>query len=93
MVRSGSSILSAGTVADSNPTNAQSVSVAALASAQQMTFESAVLEQQAQAAAGEIHSDIQRGFIRAEVVAYDALIARGTMAACRDHGQVPSWCG
>jgi GTP-binding protein YchF len=42
----------------------------------------------AQAAAGEIHSDIQRGFIRAEVVAYDALIARGTMAACRDHGEV-----
>jgi ribosome-binding ATPase len=42
----------------------------------------------AQAAAGEIHSDIQRGFIRAEVVAYDALIARGSMAACRDHGEV-----
>jgi len=42
----------------------------------------------AQAAAGEIHSDIARGFIRAEVVAYDALIARGSMAACRDHGEV-----
>ena len=42
----------------------------------------------AQAAAGEIHSDIQRGFIRAEVVAYDALIARGSMAACREHGEV-----
>jgi len=42
----------------------------------------------AQLAAGEIHTDIQRGFIRAEVVAYDALIARGTMAACRDHGEV-----
>jgi GTP-binding protein YchF len=39
-------------------------------------------------AAGEIHSDISRGFIRAEVVAYGALIARGTMAACRDHGEV-----
>ena len=39
-------------------------------------------------AAGEIHSDISRGFIRAEVVAYDALISRGTMAACRDHGEV-----
>jgi len=39
-------------------------------------------------AAGEIHSDIQRGFIRAEVVSYDALITRGTMAACRDHGEV-----
>ena len=43
---------------------------------------------QAQLAAGEIHSDIARGFIRAEVVAYEALIARGTMAACRDHGEV-----
>jgi len=42
----------------------------------------------AQVAAGEIHSDIQRGFIRAEVVAYDALTSRGTMAACRDHGEV-----
>ncbi|HTK28457.1 MAG TPA: DUF933 domain-containing protein [Vicinamibacterales bacterium] len=42
----------------------------------------------AQAAAGEIHSDIARGFIRAEVVAYDALVARGSMAACRDHGEV-----
>ena len=42
----------------------------------------------AQWAAGEIHSDIQRGFIRAEVVAYDAFIARGTMAACRDHGEL-----
>jgi GTP-binding protein YchF len=42
----------------------------------------------AQIAAGEIHSDIQRGFIRAEVVAYDVLIARGSMAACREHGEV-----
>jgi GTP-binding protein YchF len=42
----------------------------------------------AQDAAGEIHSDIARGFIRAEVVAYDALVARGSMAACRDHGEV-----
>src|ERR671918_22903 len=42
----------------------------------------------AQAAAGEIHSDIQRGFIRAEVVAYDALVSRGSMAACREHGEV-----
>src|SRR5438309_7288383 len=39
-------------------------------------------------AAGEIHSDIQRGFIRAEVVSYGALISRGSMAACRDHGEV-----
>jgi ribosome-binding ATPase len=42
----------------------------------------------AQLAAGEIHTDIQRGFIRAEVVAYNALIARGSMAACREHGEV-----
>jgi GTP-binding protein YchF len=42
----------------------------------------------AQLAAGEIHTDIARGFIRAEVVAYDALIARGSMAACREHGEV-----
>jgi len=42
----------------------------------------------AQLAAGEIHTDIARGFIRAEVVSYDALIARGSMAACRDHGEV-----
>jgi GTP-binding protein YchF len=39
-------------------------------------------------AAGEIHSDILRGFIRAEVVAYDAFIARGSMPACRDHGEL-----
>jgi len=39
-------------------------------------------------AAGEIHSDISRGFIRAEVVGYDALVGRGSMAACRDHGEV-----
>jgi ribosome-binding ATPase len=42
----------------------------------------------AQLAAGEIHTDIQRGFIRAEVVAYDALMKRGSMAACREHGEV-----
>ena len=42
----------------------------------------------AQVAAGEIHSDIQRGFIRAEVVAYERLIARGSLAACRDHGEI-----
>jgi ribosome-binding ATPase len=43
---------------------------------------------QAQVAAGEIHSDIARGFIRAEVVGYNALISRGSMAVCRDHGEV-----
>jgi GTP-binding protein YchF len=39
-------------------------------------------------AAGEIHTDISRGFIRAEVVHYDQLIARGSLAACRDHGEL-----
>jgi hypothetical protein len=39
-------------------------------------------------AAAEIHTDIARGFIRAEVVGYDALIGRGSMAACREHGEV-----
>jgi ribosome-binding ATPase YchF (GTP1/OBG family) len=42
----------------------------------------------AQVAASEIHSDIARGFIRAEVVTYDALVGRGALAACRDHGEV-----
>ena len=42
----------------------------------------------AQEAAGEIHTDIARGFIRAEVVTYDALVSRGSMAACREHGEV-----
>lgn len=42
----------------------------------------------AQMAAGEIHTDIQRGFIRAEVVAYDALIARGSLAHAREHGEL-----
>ncbi len=42
----------------------------------------------AQVAAGEIHSDIQRGFIRAEVVSYDALTTRGSMHACKEHGEV-----
>ncbi len=42
----------------------------------------------AQLAAGEIHSDIQRGFIRAEVVPYDALVFRGSLAACKEHGEL-----
>ena len=43
----------------------------------------------AQGAAGEIHSDISRGFIRAEVVPYEALEARnGSQAACRENGEV-----
>ena len=42
----------------------------------------------AQEAAGAIHSDIQRGFIRAEVVPCDALLARGSLSACREHGEL-----
>ena len=42
----------------------------------------------AHVAAGEIHSDIARGFIRAEVVSYDALVTRGSLAASRDHGDL-----
>ncbi len=40
----------------------------------------------ARAAAGAVHSDIERGFIRAEVVAWDELLARGSLAACREVG-------
>ena len=40
----------------------------------------------AQAAAGAIHSDIERGFIRAEVVSFDDLMAGGSIAACREKG-------
>ena len=41
-------------------------------------------------AAGKIHTDFERGFIRAEVVAYDDLKALGSMSACRDKGLVRS---
>jgi hypothetical protein len=41
-------------------------------------------------AAGKIHTDFERGFIRAEVVAYDDLMACGTMAAAREKGLVRS---
>ena len=37
-------------------------------------------------AAGKIHSDIQRGFIKAEVVSYDDLIREGSMPAVREKG-------
>jgi ribosome-binding ATPase YchF (GTP1/OBG family) len=42
----------------------------------------------AQNAAGEIHSDIQRGFIRAEVCRHEHLLERGSIAACRDHAEL-----
>ena len=38
-------------------------------------------------AAGTIHSDIQRGFIRAEVVGYDDLIATGSLAEAKKAGR------
>ena len=37
-------------------------------------------------AAGKIHTDFERGFIRAEVVAYDDLIENGGMTACKEKG-------
>jgi len=40
----------------------------------------------ARTAGGAIHSDIARGFIRAEVVAWDDLLRLGSLAACRDQG-------
>ena len=41
-------------------------------------------------AAGKIHSDIERGFIRAEVVAYEDLKNDGDMAAAKEKGHVRS---
>lgn len=37
-------------------------------------------------AAGKIHSDIQRGFIRAEIVSYEDLIKEGSMNVVKDKG-------
>ncbi|MGH3925009.1 MAG: DUF933 domain-containing protein, partial [Pseudonocardiaceae bacterium] len=39
-------------------------------------------------AAGVIHSDFQRGFIKAEIVSYDDLVAAGSMAQARAAGKV-----
>ena len=39
-------------------------------------------------AAGKIHSDIERGFIRAEVIAYDEYIQRGGESGCREAGKM-----
>ena len=41
-------------------------------------------------AAGKIHSDFERGFIRAEVVNYDDLMACGSMNAAKEKGLVRS---
>ena len=39
-------------------------------------------------AAGVIHTDLERGFIRAEVIAYDELVEEGSMEAAKQHGKV-----
>ena len=39
-------------------------------------------------AAGVIHTDFERGFIRAEVVSYDDLLAAGSMNAAKERGQL-----
>ncbi|MBX7244541.1 MAG: redox-regulated ATPase YchF [Candidatus Sumerlaeaceae bacterium] len=39
-------------------------------------------------AAGAIHSDFERGFIRAEVIGYDELVAQGSLANAKKHGQL-----
>ncbi len=41
-------------------------------------------------AAGKIHTDFERGFIRAEVVAYDDLVREGNMTLCKEKGLVRS---
>ncbi len=47
--------------------------------------------------AGIIHTDFERGFIRAEVIKYDDYVALGSEKACRDQGKIGSrarstWC-
>ncbi len=41
-------------------------------------------------AAGKIHTDFERGFIRAEIVPFETLKALGSMSACRDKGLIRS---
>jgi len=41
-------------------------------------------------AAGKIHTDFERGFIRAEIVAFDTLMELGSMQACKEKGLVRS---
>ena len=41
-------------------------------------------------AAGKIHSDFERGFIRAEIIAYDDLMACGSMTVAKDKGLLRS---
>ena len=39
-------------------------------------------------AAGVIHTDFEKGFIKAEVIAYDDYVQLGSEAACRDNGKL-----
>ena len=39
-------------------------------------------------AAGVIHTDFERGFIKAEVIAYNDFVQYGSEAACRDNGRL-----
>jgi ribosome-binding ATPase YchF (GTP1/OBG family) len=39
-------------------------------------------------AAGKIHTDFERGFIRAEVIKYDDYVVFGSEKACRDVGKI-----
>ncbi len=41
-------------------------------------------------AAGKIHTDFERGFIRAEIVPFETLMENGSMAACREKGLIRS---
>lgn len=41
-------------------------------------------------AAGKVHTDFERGFIRAEVVPYDTLIEQGNMLNCKEKGLIRS---
>lgn len=41
-------------------------------------------------AAGKIHTDFERGFIRVEIVSYDTLMENGTMLACKEKGLIRS---
>ena len=41
-------------------------------------------------AAGKIHSDFEKGFIRAEVISFDDLVANETMTAAKEKGLVRS---
>jgi ribosome-binding ATPase len=41
-------------------------------------------------AAGKIHTDFEKGFIRAEIVPYETLVAQGSMNTCREKGLIRS---